>query len=581
MESPLATNTSTASAAPAARTGNRSFVAARAHWWLGLMLLTLHAGVAWGVAVPWAPPLLLAHFGLFLLWQPLWRGEGAVEARHAMLVIIVGLLLSALQNWWLIALWLAVLTSLIGGSVPGMAGKRQRAVSLLAALYLLSMLLMWVVPHLSGAQPADTWTLMLVRYGLPVIAVAILFLRVDPPRVEARMAVDLFYSLMLFLLVVALVLGSFVIMQMNQGQYAVALAQTLMMIALVLTALSWLWNPTAGFAGVEQMLSRYLMSVGLPFEQWVQQLAELAERESEPKRFLDAALEHMLALPWIIGLRWETRAGSGHYGRLGEHHAGYEQGGLSVHIHTRWALSPAMLLHLKLLAQMVGHFYAAKEREQLQRQNAYTQAIHETGSRLTHDVKNLLQSLRSLCAAAEDSAPEQAGELQALMQRQLPQITQRLNATLDKLRAPGHAESQRVRAHAWWNALQQRHAQRRIDFVLDGDPAAHDVPADMFDSVADNLIENALRKGTPVTVTFAPAFGVLRVADQGAAVPASFAARLFAAPVTSTSGLGVGLYHAAAHAAQEGYALALSDNRDGNVVFTLAVAATSVIASRK
>ncbi len=551
------------------RARDNSFVATHAHWWLGLMLLTLHAGIAWGIDTPWAPPLLLAHFGLFLMWQPLWRGEGDVETRHAFLVIIVGLLLSALHNWWLIALWLAVLTALIGGSVPGMGGKRQRWVSLLAALYLLSLLLMWVVPQLSARNPVDAQMAMLVRYGLPVIALAILFLRIDPPRIDNRMAVDLFYSLMLFLLVAALVLGSFVIMQMNQGSYALALMQTLMIIALVLAALSWLWNPTAGFAGVEQLLSRYLLSIGLPFEQWVQQLAALAERESDPPRFLHAALEHMLALPWIIGLRWETRAGTGHYGQLDEHAADFSQGDLRLRIHTRWALSPAMLLHLKLLAQMVGHFYAAKEREQIQRQNAYTQAIHETGSRLTHDVKNLLQSLRSLCSAAESSAPEQSGELQALMQRQLPQITQRLNTTLDKLRAPGHAPSQRLRADAWWVALRQRHALRNLAFVMEGDAATHDVPAEMFDSVADNLIDNAVRKGATVTVSFNPARATLQVADNGAAVPAPLATRLFEAPVSSKSGLGVGLYHAARHASQEGYDLTLSDNRDGSVRFTL------------
>ncbi|MEQ1775318.1 MAG: ATP-binding protein [Burkholderiales bacterium] len=555
------------------RTADNGFVARHAHWWLGLMLLALHAGVAWGIDTPWGPAFLLVHFGLFLLWQPLWRGEGEIESRNAFLVIIVGLLLSALSNWWLIALWLAVLTGLIGGSLPGMGGRRQRFVSFLAALFFLSLLLMWVVPNLSGNYPVDTWTTLLVRYGLPAMPVMILFLRIDPPRAEARVAVDLFYSLMLFLLVAALVLGSVVIMQMNQGQYAVALAQTLMVIALVLVGLSWLWNPTAGFSGIEQLLSRYLLSVGLPFEQWVQELATLAEREIDPRRFLNAALDHILALSWITGLRWETPAGSGQRGQLAEHFAEFNQGGLSLRIHARWTLSPAMLLHLKLLAQMVGHFYAAKEREQLQRQNAYTQAIYETGSRLTHDVKNLLQSLRSLCAAAESSAPDQSGELQALMQRQLPQITQRLNTTLDKLRAPDRTDTHLMRAAAWWQAIQQRYAHRSVTFICDGDFAGHEVPSEMFDSVADNLIDNALRKQLPaggrVAVSFVPATTTLQVTDTGEPIPKELAGELFAAPVTSRSGLGVGLYHAAKHAAQVNYALTLADNREGSVIFRL------------
>ena len=241
------------------------------------MLLSLHAGVAWGIDAAWAPACLLMHFGLFLLWQPLWRGDNKVEARHAFLVIIVGLLLSALNSWWLIAFWLAVLTALIGGSVPAISDRRRRIVSLLAALYLLSLLLIWVVPQIALRGTLEPLLTTLVRYGLPLAPLAIVCLRLDPARVPMRMAVDLFYSLMLLLLVTALILGSFVIMQLNQGQYAVALAQTLMVIALVLMGLSWLWNPTAGFAGIEQLLSRYLLSVGLPFEQWVQQLAVLAE----------------------------------------------------------------------------------------------------------------------------------------------------------------------------------------------------------------------------------------------------------------------------------------------------------------
>ncbi len=554
------------------RTRDNNFVATHAHWWLGLMLLALHAAIAWGIDTPWVAALLLTHFGLFLLWQPLWRGEVEVEPRQAFLVIIVGLLLSALHSWWLIALWLAVLTALIGGGIPGIAGRGQRLVSLLAALYLLSLLLMWVVPQLSARAPAEPGMTALVRYGLPIVPAVILFLRMDPPRVATRIAVDLFYSVMLFLLVAALVLGSFVILQMNQGQYVVALAQALMVIALVLIGLSWLWNPTAGFAGIEQLLSRYLLSVGLPFEQWVQQLAALAERDTEPRQYLDAALEHMLALPWIIGLHWETRTGAGRHGRLDPPGVAFSQGDLRLIIHTRWPLSPAMLLHLKLLVQMVGHFYAAKEREQLQRQNAYTQAIYETGSRLTHDVKNLLQSLRSLCAAAEGSAPEQSQALQALMQRQLPQITQRLNATLDKLRAPEHAQTSLARADAWWPGLLQRHAHRNVTFILEGDLSTFELPAELFDSVADNLIENAVRKDVPVSVTFAPATAALQVADTGDAIAATLTAQLFTAPVASRAGLGVGLYHAASHAAQAGYALTLDANQHGHVCFRLSPA---------
>ena len=120
------------------------------------MLLTLHAATAWGTDTVWASALLLAHFGLFLLWQPLWQGDGELRPAQALLVIALGVLLATVSNWWLIAVWLAALTAVIGGAVPGITQRRQRIASMLAALYLLALLLMWVVPQLAGPLPADT-----------------------------------------------------------------------------------------------------------------------------------------------------------------------------------------------------------------------------------------------------------------------------------------------------------------------------------------------------------------------------------------------------------------------------------------
>jgi sensor histidine kinase regulating citrate/malate metabolism len=61
----------------------------------------------------------------------------------------------------------------------------------------------------------------------------------------------------------------------------------------------------------------------------------------------------------------------------------------------------------------------------------------------------------------------------------------------------------------------------------------------------------------------------VEVCDTGLAMPAEVADRLFKSHVSSKSGLGVGLYHAAHQAAQAGYALSLVKNRDGEVRFRL------------
>ena len=62
------------------------------------MLLALHASLAWGIDDWWPRAFLLAHFGLFLLWQPVWRGEREIEPRYAFLVVIVGVPVRRLEQ---------------------------------------------------------------------------------------------------------------------------------------------------------------------------------------------------------------------------------------------------------------------------------------------------------------------------------------------------------------------------------------------------------------------------------------------------------------------------------------------------
>jgi C4-dicarboxylate-specific signal transduction histidine kinase len=105
------------------------------------------------------------------------------------------------------------------------------------------------------------------------------------------------------------------------------------------------------------------------------------------------------------------------------------------------------------------------------------------------------------------------------------------------------------------------------------------VPKALFDSVADNLLQNAIAKRAAgsdlrIRVSIDCARGpALRVQDNGSAVPADVAASLLRAPVRSSTGLGIGLYQAARLAERSGYALALAENRDGAVCFSLARAA--------
>ena len=115
--------------------------------------------------------------------------------------------------------------------------------------------------------------------------------------------------------------------------------------------------------------------------------------------------------------------------------------------------TPALLLHIHLLVQLIGYFYQAKQREQSLRDITRLQAVYETGSRLTHDLKNMLQSLLSLTSIAQ-SREERA---QQLLQQQLPLLTQRIEMTLIKLQQPLlENETPQLALNAWWNSLRLR-----------------------------------------------------------------------------------------------------------------------------
>lgn len=541
------------------------------------MLLVLHGALLSGPGSAWTDVLMMVHYGLFLLWQPVWRGEQRLSWLPALLFVACGGLLLLWLSWWALVFWLAGLIGLLGGRVFSSRARNERWTYLVAVGYLLTMLLIWVEPHLLKLGDTLSGSDFMVRFALPWIPFGLLFVRGERHQGPAA-TLDFFYGLMLFLLVTILVLASFVIQMATHEDYVLGLVRTLFGIAAVLMLLSWLWNPRAGFAGLGQVLSRYLLSVGMPFEQWLQRIAVLAETSASAAQFLNATAGELSTLPWVSGGVWQAETSSGNFGETSPYKASFTYHGLRLTLFSRNGLSPTLTLHIKLLVQLLGEFHEAKLREEEMRNSAYLQAVYETGARLTHDIKNLLQSLRTLCSAAEHVGDGDQERLVALIQRQLPQLTQRLQLTLDKLQAPMPEASDMMNAIAWWNRLRQRYREYGIVFTSENLTAGRQVPGELFDSVTDNLLQNALekRKMNPdLSVSVVLDAGekpFLLVEDDGVAIPPGVMGRLFKAPVPSASGLGIGLYQAASMSQQQGYVLLLASNREGAVRFELAPA---------
>jgi signal transduction histidine kinase len=230
-----------------------------------------------------------------------------------------------------------------------------------------------------------------------------------------------------------------------------------------------------------------------------------------------------------------------------------------------------VLMHIQLLAQMLAYFYQSKRREQRLREMARLQAVHETGARLTHDLKNMLQSLFALISIAE----QQPAQAQPILQQQLPVMAQRIELTLSKLKIPRHeVETSMMPLATWWSGLQQRHQYRNLEWLNVDSLGEHDIPFSLFDSIADNLIDNARNKRLHephivVQLSLRSQPLSLTLCDSGSEIPESLASQLLHTVVESEDGLGVGLFQAARWAEQSGYRLLLKENRRGRVCFEL------------
>ncbi|MCM2289198.1 MAG: sensor histidine kinase [Sulfuritalea sp.] len=526
--------------------------------------------------------LFVVHLGLFMLWQPFVHAQQRLSRNSLLALVAVVLLAGAFLQGWMIVLWIMMLAGIVGGKVLLFGARSARIFYLLALAFLVMALMLLAAPlAVPQAQPPLP-ILWLGRVGLPLLLLVMAMLLPRSQEIDtAREVVDFVYSLFVFLLLAVLMLGSLAAMLLLGSGYVEALLQTLLVTGVMLLLLGLSSNPRSGVSGIGGLISRYLMSIGLPVEQWLQALSNLALREEDPQAFLEqACVEIAQRLPWVRGGEWMAGTSRGSFGISDGRRSEFSHGGMVLVLYTLHAPSPTLIWHYNLLAQLLAQFHADKLRAQALKQLSYMQAIHETGARLTHDVKNLLQSLNTLCSAGVEPGAESSLEYQSLLRRQLPAITDRLAETLAKLNAPqGMTSARRVAAADWWHDLGQRMAA--LEWIGFGSETtlAGDLPGEVFSGVADNLIRNAAEKhlGEPslrVEMRLAQtADGFeLTVCDNGSAIPDAIASSLFIGPVSSESGYGIGLYQAARYAKAAGYRLELAENRPGRVCFRLMTA---------
>lgn len=554
------------------------FLRERQHILLVLVLVTLHlvsAASPESITGRW---LWLVNSGLFLLWQPFVGGDQRIKTGPAVAIFAVVFVLVWQFGWGWLALWHAFLAALVGGKVVMARGARHRWFYLFAFSYLVGAMLVWVSPNIlppPGTLDASFRPIVHIAAILLLIATLIALPRGEDSR-PAELH-DFLASLLILLLLAVLLLGTIALMALRKTGYYEALVLTLLGAGGSLLLLNWAWNPKPGYGGLGASLSGYLLRIGLDFDRWLKHQIDLAENEEDAARFLERSLEAFSDLPWVAGGEWQACGKNGRFGESARHVTAFAYEGVEVRLFTPYAWTASLVWQASLLLKLVVELHDAKARELRLRQMEYVQAVHETGARLTHDIKNILQSLEALCYAAEHSPDNDSARLADLIRRQLPALRQRLGVTLDKLQRPQDRGEVAKPLAEWWIALKQRNAHRRVIFIEPIPEPALPVPGFMFDSVIDNLLLNAAYKqqsASQVVVSVKiepdPRGGVVvSVTDDGEAIAADLADRLFSAPLPSATGLGIGLYQAARQARELGYQLRLAENRNGAVRFEL------------
>lgn len=540
------------------------------HQLLGLMLFSLLMAIFIGPDNALSYSFLITHFGLFLLWQPILKQEQSFSWIN--LALLAGFVLTFIIwfNLWISVFWMLLLLSLLTGRV--FARGIGRAAYGLAVVVLFLELVLIINPTLFGLPGLSKNLKVITELILLSLPLSLIFI---PSRKNQLSHIDFIRGFSIVILTLFLCMGSVLTTFASKTPYLQSLVITILIFSAFLFATAILWRPRAGFSGFSQLWEKYLLDIGGPFEEWISRLAAIEANTSvKPEHFLQTSIQHLIARPWICGILWHDNEQEQVTGRKSAHHTTFIDNKLKITLYAYTPIGPALLLHTKLLLSVLSFYYKAKLQEQQLIKQAHLRAIYETGSKLTHDVKNILQSTQTMTQIVLDK-DTRLEDVQIILQQQLPLLTQRLKTTIDKLSSPKQEQSKISPISNWWDQLKVRYNRRNIDFIekLECDL---DIPVDVYDSIIENLLENARSKRILepdieiiVRLECRDKHIRLTVLDTGEVIAEQIAAIIFTMPLDSEDGFGIGLYQCQQQAKRHNIELELYENADGHVCFKL------------
>lgn len=540
---------------------------------LAAILLLLH-GLTWSVADKFIHfSMLFVLYGLFFLWQPLWGKETRVNTLPSVVLILSLLSFSYYYHNESLILFSLIISGLIGSRL--FSHNTSRTFDLLALSILIVEMAIGIIPN-AFAQinlPVQFTALIQTLLLIPILG---FFFAPSPDRSQQpRSQIDFMHGLLTSTLIFLALLGGIVVNILYGVDYIDGLLLTVFIVATLSIGISWFWNPGIGYSGLGVLWNRYAMTIGGPFETWINTLTTLIEEPYiSASDFLQAACEHLIENDWLNGIQWQftghTIAAGAKYGAMFQHKISDQ---ILVTIYFKSDPGKALRQHTILLIRMAYQFYLAKLNQDKMRAQEHFATIHHTGARLTHDIKNILQSIKTSIDIVQASSDDKKQKTKHLLQQNLNQISNRLESTLAKLKSPEITTSIKIIGLDDW--VKRFHAEHSYPWLsVNHDISVnHAVPCELFDSVINNLISNTQNKKEVTQVILDINAGeemiVVTVCDNGNPVKPELEKNLFIKPVSSGEGMGIGLYQSAIMARSFNYELELANNENGKVCFSL------------
>lgn len=540
---------------------------------LASLLLLLHS-LIWIIKNPALhSAFTVVLYGLFLMWQPLWNKDKNLNSATTLPPILLLFVFSYFYPNESLVLFSLLIAGLIGSRL--FSFTTTRSFDLLALSILIIETSIGIIPltfrQINLPPQFDS-------YIQPIVLIPILlffFAPVPDRSHQTRSQIDLMHGVLTTTLVFLVLLGGIVINILYGVDYIEGLLLTVFIVSTLALGISWFWNPSIGHSGIGVLWNRYAMTIGGPFETWINTLTTLIEEPYiSANEFLQAACDHLVDNDWLNAIQWQFNtfsiAAGQKKGVIFSHNLSAK---LQVTIYFKSNPGQALRQHTILLIRMAYQFYLSKVNQEKMRAEEHFETIHHTGARLTHDIKNILQSIKTSINIVQFKSDEKQPQAFKLLQQNLNQISTRLESTLSKLKSPELSSSyQLVSIQQWLENFKQTNHQDEVSFHADIQQN-HQIPSDLFDSVINNLLVNALNKDDSqhiiVDLTANSEMIVVTVCDDGSPIEQELENQLFNKPVSSGKGMGIGLYQSAFMARTFNYELELASNQSGKVCFSL------------